>query len=94
MHGYFRTTQDLDVWINKTSENYKLLSKAFAIFGMPIFDMTEENFLSKKYDVFSIGRSPIRIDLITTLKGVDFEDAYKNSIIKEIEDLDVRYLHL
>lgn len=94
MHGYFRTTQDLDVWISKTPDNYQRLIKAFAIFGMPIFDMTKENFLSTTFDVFSIGRSPIRIDLITSLKGVDFDSAFKNSMVKEIEDLEVRYLHL
>ncbi|MCY7292516.1 MAG: hypothetical protein LH615_10090 [Ferruginibacter sp.] len=94
MHGYFRTTHDLDLWINKTPENYQKLLKAFAIFGMTIFDMTEENFFSSKLDVFSIGRSPIRIDIITLLKGVDFGKAYKNSIVKEIKNIDVRYLHL
>ncbi len=35
MHGYYRTTNDLDVWVNKTTENYVRLSKAYAIFGMP-----------------------------------------------------------
>ena len=37
LHGYYRTTQDLDIWVNKTPENHLKLSKAFAIFGMPLF---------------------------------------------------------
>jgi hypothetical protein len=52
IHGYYRTTRDMDIWVNKTKENYVKLSKAFAIFGMPVFDMTEENFLGEKFDVF------------------------------------------
>jgi hypothetical protein len=77
IHGYYRTTQDLDVWVNKTSENYKKLIKAFAIFGMPVFDMSHKNFMGEQFDVFSIGRSPIRIDIITKLKGLEFKDAFK-----------------
>ena len=94
LHGYYRTTQDLDIWVNKTPENHVRLSKAFAIFGMPLFDMTLENFLSEKFDVFSMGRSPIRIDIITKLKGLHFEDASKHSLVKEIKGLKINYLHL
>ena len=94
LHGYYRTTQYLDIWVNKTPENHLKLSKAFAIFGMPLFDMTLENFMGEKYDVFSIGRSPIRIDIITKLKGLFFEDAYKHSLLKGIEGLKVKYLEL
>ncbi len=94
MHGYFRTTQDLDIWVNKTKENHLKLSKAFAIFGMPLFDMTLENFMSEKFDVFSIGRSPIRIDIITKLKGIEFAEAFEHALQKELEGLKVNYLHL
>lgn len=94
LHGYFRTTQDLDIWVEKTPENHLRLSKAYAIFGMPLFDMTLENFMGEKFDVFSIGRSPIRIDVITKLKGLHFEDAIKHSLLKEIEGLKVNYLEL
>lgn len=94
MHGYYRTTQDLDIWVNQTKENYVALRKGFAIFGMPIFDITQENFLGDTFDVFSIGRSPFRIDIISKLKGLEFDDAYANSLEKEMEGLKVRYLHL
>lgn len=94
MNGYYRTTQDLDIWVNKTPENYIRLRKGFAIFGMPIFDITEENFLGNNFDVFSIGRKPLQIDIITRLKGVGFEVAYINANLKNLEGLDVRYLHI
>lgn len=94
IHGYYRTTQDLDVWVNKTPENYIKLAKAYAIFGMPVFDMTLENFMGDEFDVFSVGKSPLRIDIITTLKGLSFDAAYKNVLEKEIEGKKVKYLHI
>jgi hypothetical protein len=48
LHGYPRTTGDLDVWVNKTPENYGRLTNAFAEFKMPVFDMTRENFLTNR----------------------------------------------
>ncbi len=59
-----------------------------------MFDMTIDNFMSDKFDVFSIGRSPLRIDIITKLKGLDFEDAFESALLKEIEGLKVKYLNL
>jgi predicted nucleotidyltransferase len=94
IHGYYRTTRDMDIWVNKTKENYVKLSKAFAIFGMPVFDMTEENFLGEKFDVFSMGRSPLQIDVITQLKGLTFVDAFEKSEFQEVEGMNVRFLHL
>ncbi|MBC7934598.1 MAG: hypothetical protein H7Y86_04460 [Rhizobacter sp.] len=94
MHGYYRTTQDLDIWVNKTPDNYTKLKKAFAIFGMRMFDLTENNFMGEDFDVFTIGRKPLQIDILTKLKGVEFEDAFKNTNYRNIEGLDVRYLHI
>ncbi len=94
LHGYYRTTNDLDIWVNKTPENHIKLSKAFAIFAMPLFDMTLENFMSDEYDVFSMGRMPLQIDIITKLKGVEFSDAIKQAEQKELEGLKINFLNL
>ena len=37
LHGYARTTGDLDLWVNKTAENYQKIVHAFEMFGMPVF---------------------------------------------------------
>jgi predicted nucleotidyltransferase len=94
LHGYYRTTQDLDIWVNKTSDNYQKLTKAFAVFGMPVFDMDHKNFMGESFDVFSIGRKPLQIDIITKLKGLDFSEAIEHAVKKEIEGLKVNYLGL
>ena len=45
LHGYSRTTGDMDLWVERTKENYLKIRKSFEEFGMPVFDMSEENFL-------------------------------------------------
>jgi len=42
LHGYIRGTGDMDIWVNKTKDNYRKLVLAYSQFGMPVFDMTEE----------------------------------------------------
>ncbi len=94
LHGYARTTGDLDVWVRKTAANHERLTQAFKEFGMPLFDMTAENFLhNPAFDVFTFGRSPVAIDVITALKGADFEEAYAQAELREVDGLPVRVLH-
>ena len=94
LHGYYRTTNDLDIWVNKSPENYIKLRKAYGIFGMPLFDMTLENFMGDEFDVFSVGRMPFQIDVMTKLKGVEFADAREKAEQKELEGLKVNFLNL
>ena len=95
LHGYSRTTGDLDIWINKTKENYLQLKKAFGTFGMPLFDMTEDNFLNNPdLNVFTFGRPPRSIDIMTAVKGIDFDESFLAANLVEIENLEVRLIHL
>ena len=95
LHGYSRTTGDLDIWVEKTKENFQLLTNAFHSFGMSMFDMTENNFLhNPNFDVFTFGRPPVSIDIITQLKGCVFENVYQNSSIVEVDNLLVRLIHI
>ncbi|MBC7447984.1 MAG: nucleotidyltransferase [Hymenobacteraceae bacterium] len=93
LHGYARTTGDLDVWVERTAENYARLEKAFHRFGMPVFDMTPENFLhNPAIDVFTFGRQPVAIDLLTQVHGVTFEAAFRNAVLTEVDGLVIRLL--
>jgi hypothetical protein len=95
LHGYRRVTGDMDIWVNRTKENYSKLVKAFSQFGLSVFDMTEEKFLDvESADVFSFGRPPVSIDILTKLKGVEFEDAFSRAIQFEENELPVRFIHL
>jgi predicted nucleotidyltransferase len=93
LHGYFRTTGDLDLWVNSTLENYKKLVEAFLEFGLPIFDMTEENFSSNPdFDVFSFGRPPVSIDILTKLKGLEFDASFTHASFIKVDGIDVRLI--
>lgn len=93
IHGYSRSTGNLDIWVDVTPENYARLVKAFADFRMPLFDMTLERFLNtEEYDVFSFGVPPSAIDLLTKAKGLDFTVTYANSTVYELDELAVRVI--
>jgi hypothetical protein len=96
LHGYSRTTGDMDIWVQPVSENYQRLVQAFHIFGMPVFDMTADKFLNPDFhDVFTFGRPPVCIDIITRIKGLDFEAAFAAAQWFELEEnLGVRALSL
>lgn len=94
LYGYSRTTGDLDIWVKKTKENYQKLCNAFLQFGMPVFDMTEENFLyHPEWDVFTFGRSPVAIDIMTAVKGLDFDEAFGKTRVFEEQGLSIRTIH-
>jgi hypothetical protein len=60
LHGYFRTTGDMDIWVQPSAVNYERLQKAFARFGMSVFNMTSERFLdTAQYEVCTFGRPPV-----------------------------------
>ena len=94
LHGYSRTTGDMDLWVERSEENYNRIKQAFFHFGMPVFDMTQENFLSHpNWDVFTFGTPPVAIDLMVQLKGLDFNNAYVKSVLFEDDGLTIRTIH-
>lgn len=94
LHGYSRTTGDMDIWVERTTDNYMRIKKAFHQFGMPVFDMTEENFINHpNWDVFTFGNPPVAIDIMVKVKGLNFEDCYQQSVIFEDDGLKIRTIH-
>jgi hypothetical protein len=95
LHGYARTTGDLDIWVEQTSLNYSHLRNAFDQFGMSVFEMTEENFLSHpEWEVFTFGEPPVAIDLMTKVKGLEFESCYPQSVLFEEGEFKARTLDI
>lgn len=95
LHGYSRTTGDMDLWVERTSENYKNIRAAFLQFGMPVFDMTENAFLKNEtFDVFTFGKPPSSIDIMVAVKGLDFADCYLNSVYFDEDGLKVRTIYI
>ena len=82
VHGYPRATGDLDLWVFTSRENAEKVYKALTEFGAPLEQIDKGSF-SEKGIIFQIGVTPCRIDIITQIDGVEFEQAYPKR--KEIE---------
>lgn len=88
-HGYNRTTGDLDVWVEQSGENYRLLMKAFLEFGLPVSVIDEKTFLSSETDVYTFGIPPVCIEIITEVKGVQFTDSFSRAAKVIFDDVPV-----
>lgn len=91
LHGYIRSTADMDIWVKKTIKNFDKLNRALNEFGAP--SINEKEFLGNQYDVWGIGKEPNRIEIMSELKGVTFETAYKESIFYQQDNLKIRFIH-
>jgi hypothetical protein len=92
LHGYIRSTGDMDVWVHKTKQNYLHLKKALNEFGVPVF--TENDFLGNEFDVWGFGKEPNRIEIMSEVKGLEFNDAFEESKIYQDNDLKICFIHL
>jgi len=88
LYGYIRATKDMDLWIEANKENALKVFKALAKFGAPMQDISVQDF-EKEGMIFQIGIDPIRIDIITTITGVKFEEAIQNAKIMEIDGINI-----
>ncbi|MDQ2817113.1 MAG: hypothetical protein M3T49_02720 [Candidatus Eremiobacteraeota bacterium] len=90
-HGRPRFTKDLGVWVEPTPENAARVFRALAVFGAPLDDLSEAE-LAQRDLVFQIGAPPIRIDIMTSITGVRFEDAWNDKENSTYGDVPVRIL--
>ena len=93
VHGFPRATKDIDFFVWATPENAANLMRALTKFGAPLHDISEAD-LSSEGVVFQIGNSPRRIDIMTNISGVKFEQAYANKTTISIEGIEVPVISL
>ncbi len=94
LHGYSRTTGDMDLWVERSEQNYVNIKNAFEEFGMPVFDMTKENFLHHPiWDVFTFGIPPVAIDLMIKLEGFNFQEVYARAVTFNEDELEIKVIH-
>ena len=79
-HGHVRATKDLDVWIRPTMGNAARAFEALRAFGAPLDDLDPSD-LATPGTVFQIGVAPVRIDILTEIDGVAFEDAWTDRVL-------------
>jgi len=84
-HGLPRATGDIDIWVRSTRENAECVMGALHAFGAPLFGLTIEDLL-RPDTVFQIGVAPNRIDILTGITGMRFEEAWRNRLTVTIDD--------
>jgi hypothetical protein len=92
-HAQPRYTKDLDLWIHPSEENAERLGRVFARFGMPLVEVTLDDFASEGLQ-FMIGIEPNAVDFLTTLPGLAFPAAWKHRIVDESFGFPVIFLGL
>ena len=84
VHGYPRATGDLDIWIRRSDANAERVWRALKRFKAPMRQLVVDD-LKTPDVVFQIGVAPCRIDILTAIDGIEFEDAWPRRKEVEIE---------
>jgi hypothetical protein len=92
-HGVPRVTGDLDIWVEPTPDNASRVWRALAAFGAPLatLQISESDF-SKPDQVVQFGLPPYRIDMMTSISGVGFEEARPGGLIGTLFEVPVVFL--
>ena len=93
LHGWPRTTFDIDFWIMANPENAKSVLQALKSFGAPLMDLTEADF-HKPGMVFQIGTEPQRIDIVSAIDGLEYSEAAKHAVKMNVDGLEIKVISI
>jgi hypothetical protein len=93
IHGVPRATGDLDLWITTNPDNAARAWRALVRFGAPVGDLKfEQKDFETPGEIFQLGQPPNRIDIMTVLSGVTFDEAWAARVVGKFEGRDVGFL--
>ncbi len=93
LHGYPRYTKDLDIWIESIPENAARLVLALDAFGFGSLGLQAQDFLEPD-QIIQLGYPPNRVDLLTSVPGVQFDPCYDARVEVSIEGVNVNFIDL
>lgn len=93
VHGYPRYTNDLDIWLWIDNENAKNIIAVLKDFGFETLGIKEEDFLIPDR-VIQLGYPPNRIDLLTGVSGLTFDECYPHKTSYEIDGLAIDFIDI
>jgi hypothetical protein len=93
IYGYIRATNDLDIWIGIRQANAASVHRALREFGFDAAALTVDLFLARN-NVVRMGVPPIRIEILTSVSGVEFESCYAEKEMFRIEEVMVPVISL
>jgi len=86
-----RFTKDLEIFITTDQDNANNVYTALKEFGAPLEDLTSEDFAHKGY-FYQMGRPPLRVDIMMSIPGIDFDEAWENREVVELDDLTIYFI--
>jgi len=90
-YGQLRATGDFDIWLRRTPENVDRVWTALEVYGAPRRTLTKAD-LCTPDNIYQIGVAPFRIDIITSITGVEFDDAWKRRNQTQLDGITVAVL--
>ena len=92
-HGYPRATADMDIWIALQPANAERIVAVLKEFGFDLPELSPELFL-KEWQIIRLGVPPVRIELATTLSGVNFNECYAERVVDILDGVKVNLISL
>ena len=92
-HGYARATEDMDIWVALHPENAQKLVSALKSFGLDDPNLKPELFLQKP-KIIRMGLPPMRLEITTSVSGVEFDECYRSRIVDEFDGVEVNVIDL
>lgn len=91
-HGYPRATNDLDIWIQCDPDNIDRVISALRLFGFNLPELNSDVFFSNS--MIRMGVPPLRIEFLTEVSGVSFDDCYSERIVDDFDGVRVNLISL
>jgi predicted nucleotidyltransferase len=92
-YGYPHATGDMDIWVSRAEGNAIKIVEVFKEFGFDVPNLSTELF-TKENQVTRIGVPPMRIEVLTTISGVSFEECYSNRKTTAVDDVEINFIGL
>jgi hypothetical protein len=86
-----RFTKDLDVLIANDQDNANAVYSALKEFGAPLENLTSNDFTHEDY-FYQMGRPPLRVDIMMSIPGISFDEAWENRKVVELNDLKILFI--
>ena len=88
-----RFTKDLDLWVRPSAENANRVFRALAEFGAPLAGIQPGDF-AKEDTIYQLGVPPVRIDVVTSITSVTFEEAWPRRKEADFDDVAAHFISL
>lgn len=93
LYGYVRYTGDIDIWIKPSNHNADLVVDVIDEFGFGSLNLSRNDF-NKEDQIIQLGYPPNRIDIITSVEGVNFHECYPKRKSFEIEGIEIQTISI